>query len=373
MPAGIRNQLGAIRRSRGIGASDLARRVGVSRQTIHAIEGGSYMPNTEIALRLAKELEVPVEELFALDTAQPEPPRTLRSEILSATPVAEGQAVKVCQVGTHLVSIPVTASPYYLPEADGIVSRAGCASGKTELTRFSGSEPEQKRLVIAGCDPAIGLVSRMVEQLSGVELVSAAASSRLALNWLKQGKVHVAGSHLRDAKTGEFNLPFVRRELAGGEYTVITFAWWEEGFVTAPGNPENIRSATDLARRRVRFVNREPGSGSRGLLDRLLAEAGAPADCVAGYDRIAAGHLAAAYTVLSGEADCCLATRPAAQTFGLEFVPLQQERYDFVMRRSLLDTSAAGIFFDILQRATLRRKLEALAGYETSQTGSVVL
>ena len=347
--------------------------MGVSRQTIHAIEGGSYVPNTEVALRLARALEVPVEELFTLDAESVDPPEALHSEVLSATRVAKGQAVRVCHVGPHIVSIPVTASPYYLPEADGVISRTGRTQGKAELTLFSKDDAPQKKLVMAGCDPAIGLVSRMVERLSGVEIVSAAASSRLALEWLKQGKVHVAGSHLEDPETGEFNLPFVRRELPGNEFTVITFAQWEEGFVTAPGNPKGIRTACDLALRHVRFINREAGSGSRSLLDRLLKEAGIGAQRVAGYDRVAFGHLAAAYAVLAGDADCCLATRSAAQTFGLDFVPLRSERYDFVMRRSTLETPAAQTLLDILQRATLRRKLEVLAGYDTAQTGTVLV
>lgn len=118
-------------------------------------------------------------------------------------------------------------------------------------------------------------------------------------------------------------------------------------------------------------MNREKGSGSRGLLDRLLAEAGVPPRKVVGYDRVAYGHLAAAYAVLAGEADCCLATRSAAQAFGLDFVALRSERYDFVMRRQTLEMPAVQGFLDVLQRAALRRKLETLAGYDTAQTGSV--
>jgi putative molybdopterin biosynthesis protein len=120
------------------------------------------------------------------------------------------------------------------------------------------------------------------------------------------------------------------------------------------------------------FVNREPGSGSRALLDQLLKRAGLAAKAISGYHRIAYGHLAAAHLVLSGDADCCLATRSAAQTFQLDFLPLQSERYDFVLRRQTLELPATQAFFDVLARATLRRKLEVLAGYETSQTGTVM-
>jgi molybdate-binding protein len=212
----------------------------------------------------------------------------------------------------------------------------------------------------------------MVERLSGVEIVAAEASSRLALKWLKDGRIHIAGSHLKDPETGEFNLPIVRREFPDEDLAVVTFARWEEGFVTAPGNPKVIKQAADLARGDVRFINREPGSGSRALLDSLLAQAGIPHGKLAGYDRVARGHLAAAYAVHSNEADSCVATRAAAQAFGLDFLPLQSERYDFVMRRKTLDLPPVQSFLDVLQKAKLRRKLEVLAGYDTTQTGVVL-
>ncbi len=96
------------------------------------------------------------------------------------------------------------------------------------------------------------------------------------------------------------------------------------------------------------------------------------ANKIQGYERIAFGHLAAAYCILSQEADVCLATRSAAQTFGLDFIPLRSERYDLVMRKRSADLPAVKAFLDVLQRATLRRKLEVLAGYDTSQTGALV-
>lgn len=368
----VQSRLAEIRKSRGVGASDLARRVRVSRQTIYAIELGTYVPNTEVALNLARELEVTVDELFLLQDGLPKPPESLAAEVLSAEPSVKGQPVRVCQIGSRWVSVPVSASPYYMPEADGIIKRTGRTNGRADLVVFAKEETSQKRLLLAGCDPATGLLARMVEKISGVEIVSAAASSKLALTWLSEGKVHVAGSHLEDPKTGEFNLPYIRKQFPDEDFSVVTFARWEEGFVVAPGNPKHVRKVEDLARKAVRFVNREPGSGSRGLLDKLMERAGMDAEKVHGYDRIAHGHLAAAYCVVSRDADVCLATRSAAQTFGLDFVPLHSERYDLVMRKRTADLPAVKAFLDVLQRATLRRKLEVLAGYDTSQTGTHV-
>jgi molybdate-binding protein/DNA-binding XRE family transcriptional regulator len=346
--------------------------VQVSRQTIYAIEAGTYVPNTEVALNLARELEVTVDELFSLQSGTQTSPESLAAEVLSAEPAPKSQPVRICQIGSRWVSVPVSASPYYMPEADGIIQRTARKNGRADLIVFAKDEASQKRLLLAGCDPATSLLSRMVERISGVEIVSAAASSRLSLAWLKEGKVHIAGSHLEDPQTGEFNLPFIRREFPDEDFCVVTFARWEEGFVVGPRNPKGIRKVEDLARRNVTFVNREPGSGSRALLDKLLETAGMDAQKIQGYGRVAYGHLAAAYRVISQEADVCLATRSAAQTFGLDFIPLRSERYDLVMRKRTADLPAVKAFLDVLQRATLRRKLEVLAGYDTSQTGALV-
>jgi putative molybdopterin biosynthesis protein len=367
----VTNRLAEIRKSRGISASDLAGRVNVSRQTIYAIEAGTYVPNTEVALYLAQNLEVTVDELFTLEETAPKSPQFLAADVLSNSLPAEGQPVRICQIGSRWVSVPVSASPYYMPEADGVLKNPA-QRGRANVVVFSKEEASQKRLVLAGCDPAASLLADTVEKISGIEIVPAAASSRLALSWLKEGKVHIAGSHLEDPKTGEFNLPFIRKEFGGKDFSVITFARWDEGLVVASGNPKDVHKIEDLARRTVRFVNREPGSGSRALLDRLMQAAGIESNKVQGYSRVVHGHLAAAYCILSGEADVCLATGSAAQTFGLGFIPLHSERYDLVFRKRTTDLPAVQAFLDVLQRAALRRKLETLAGYDTSETGAFV-
>ncbi len=368
----VLNRLGLIRKRRGMATSYLARKAGVTRQAVHAIETGEYVPNTEIALRLARELDVSVDDLFSLPQGLEKSSESLRADFVSEAHPRRGQPVRICKVGSRWVCIPVSASPYYLPEADGIVESSNIRR-RADLVVFEKDEASQKRLVLAGCDPASSLLTSLVEKMSGVQVVSAAASSKLALAWLKQGKVHIAGSHLEDAKSGEFNLPFIQREFPDGDFRVVTFAHWEAGLVVASGNPKRLDAIEKLARKGIRIVNREPGSGSRSLLDKLLAKAGIDSTSVRGYDRIAQGHLAAAYAVASAEADCCLATRSAANAFGLDFIPLHNERYDLVMRRSTMALAATQAFLDVLQRSILRRKLETLAGYDTTQTGAVLV
>jgi putative molybdopterin biosynthesis protein len=367
----VQTNLATIRKARGVGAADLAKRVGITRQTIYAIEAGTYLPNTEVTLRLARELEVSVEELFSLPQERQEELSAATAEYLSQGKLTNGQAVRVCRVGAKWVSVPVDARPYHLPEADAVVTGLVSRSKKAKLRLFSEEETMRNKIILAGCDPATSLLARMVERLSGVEIIHAPASSQLALDWLKEGKVHIAGSHLQDPQSTEFNLPVIRRQFPNRDMAVITFARWEEGFVVASGNPKKIGGIEDLRRKNIKIINREPGSGSRALLDGLLSSANMPAKAVDGYNEIAFGHLSAAHAVLTEQADCCIATRAAAQTFGLDFVPLRSEQYDFVLHRETLRLSAVQAMFDALQRAALRRKLETLAGYDTSQTGVI--
>src|SRR3954447_3443732 len=108
----VRKRLEEMRKSRGIAASELARRSDVSRQTIYAIEAGTYVPNTEVALNLAHELEVTVDELFLLQEVSQKAPESLAAELLTAAPPAKGQPVRICQIGSRWVSVPVSSVPY---------------------------------------------------------------------------------------------------------------------------------------------------------------------------------------------------------------------------------------------------------------------
>lgn len=344
----------------------------MSRQTIYAIESGSYVPNTALALRLARELEATVEELFSLTEPAPAAEAKLRATLLSSPHQNMNRPVRLARVGSRWVAASVEKVPSYLPDADGMITHSARGSSQVVVKLVGAPESSSARLLLAGCDPALGLLARMAEKLAGVEIVTVPASSQRALAWLKLGLVHIAGSHLKDPHSGEFNLPFLRRLMPQKDLVVLTFARWEEGFVVARGNPLGIRQAADLVRPRVRLVNREVGSGSRAALDSLLKKEGIPPRKVRGYDQIAAGHLDAALRVASGAADCCVTTPSAARAFDLDFIPLQVERFDLALRRELLALSAVQDLLDVLQRATLRGKLRSLAGYDASETGRIL-
>ena len=351
------NRLAELRRARGIPAVELAAQAGVTRQAIYAIESGTYMPNTVVTLRLAKALETPVEELFALDEEEAAVPASVPFEPLDAeAPLNPGEPIQICKVGRRNVGVAPALFPAYLPVADGIVADSAHAAIAGGLT----SAPAQNRLLVAGCDPALSLLAAHAAE-AGVELVLASANSERAVEWLRGGRIDIAGTHLNEP-------PARGRVLAS-----VTFAVWEEGFVVARGNPKGIRGAEDLLNPRLRFINREPGSASRRLFDDLLQRAGIASARVKAAPELAPGHLAAAWAVASGAADCCIAAASAARRFGLDFIPLAAERFEFLVHRHDLERKSVETLFDVLSRRRFRRQLETIAGYDVSRAGETSL
>jgi putative molybdopterin biosynthesis protein len=364
----VRNRLAEVREARGCSAADLAAQAGITRQAIYAIEAGTYVPNTAVALRLARILGTTVEDLFQLPGQRSESERTVDLDLLAEDEDArEGQPVQVAQVGARTVGVARSPVTWELPAGDALL----VGSGKRARVRLFHDAEWQNRVVVAGCDPGVSVLARHLEK-SGVELLLVPTNSSRALQLLKAGLVHVAGSHLRDERTGESNLAAVRKVFPHGGAAVVQFAVWEEGLVVARRNPKSIRGVEDLARRDLLFLNREPGSGSRALVDSSLRRLGIPHGRVRGYDSIARGHLAAAWQVRLGHADCCIATRAAARAAALDFIPLVSERYDLVIRKRHLNLPAVEAVVNTLGRAAFRRELECLGGYDISGSGKPV-
>ena len=281
----------------------------------------------------------------------------MKAELVGPGDSFAGSPVALCRVGRKLVAVPVSPAPQLLPPADGIL-----ADPDRPVVHPLSDDTHESRLLVAGCDPSISLLGQHLARAS-VGLVAASVNSSASVDLLRKGLVHIAGSHLAG---GPRNAP--------ADTAVIVFAGWEQGLILARGNPKRIRAVDDLARPEVRLANREPGSGSRQLLDGQLQAAGIKPASVAGYGEAPAlGHLAAAWRVYSGLADCCVATRCAARAFGLDFIPMNSERYDLVIRRESLQMGAVERFLNTLAEASFRRELEELCGYDTRETGKNVV
>jgi putative molybdopterin biosynthesis protein len=370
----IENRLAAVRERRGVSASALAKMVGVSRQAIYAIEGGTYVPNTALALRLARALTVGIEELFTLpDDSAGTSARSIKATLIPfADKLQPGQPIQLCRVDDRLIAVPAMPVGSYLPPSDAVITGCDAEADKIRVRLHQESSEFGNRLLLAGCDPAMDVLARYA-RIAGIELVLVHQNSLDSLRLLKIGLAHVAGTHLRDASTGESNIPAVTRLFARGSIAVISFATWQEGLITARGNPKHIQGVEDLARKDVVFVNREPGSGSRLLLDTYLGRLKLSAKRVRGYERLASGHIAAASQVKMGAADCCLATASAARVLGLNFVSLESARYDLVIRKRQLESPAIQTLLNTIALASFRRELSEAGGYDTAVAGERVI
>jgi molybdate-binding protein len=232
----------------------------------------------------------------------------------------------------------------------------------------------RRQVVVAGCDPAIQLVAeRLRQHREPASILGWPMGSTAAVQALKRGEVHVAGLHVMDPRSGEANLPFVRRHLGDQAVALVTFASWEAGLLVKARNPKTIRGPGDLARKDVRLVNREEGSGARLLLDQRLKAEGIDAARVHGYGDVVASHLDVGRRVAEGAADAGVGVEAIARLLGLHFIPLQTERYDLVIPSAFL-TGHPGVarLLESLVSREVRAEIEALGGYSTRETGKVV-
>jgi molybdate-binding protein len=226
--------------------------------------------------------------------------------------------------------------------------------------------------VAVGCDPAAALLAdHLRERYPSFDLAWQGGGSTAALEAVARGEAHLAGCHLLDPVSGQYNLPFVR-ELFGERADLVTFAVWEQGFIVAAGNPAGIGGAGDLARPELRLVNREAGTGARALLDSQLATVGLSPREVAGYGRIVSSHLAVAEAIAAGLADVGIGVRAAAQALGLGFLPLAEERYDLVIPHVFFELAPVQALLETLYSPLFRLEVEALGGYDVRSMGTHV-
>ena len=376
----IESHVRVIRRAAGLTQDELARRCRISRQTLIAIEAGRTQPSVAIALRLASALGQQVEELFR--------PADMGSDVEAelAAPVPRARAgdpparVALAHIGDRWVAHPIGQDDPVGPAcaADGVL-----LAGARDAPGPRGSRPKRARveplrpaaqlgdnLFVVGCDPALGLLADRIRD-RGCRMIWLHAASHAALEMLARGHTHIAGAHLFDEGTGEFNVPFVRRMFAPADMHVVTMASWELGLVVQAALRKRVRGIADLLQPGVRFVHREPGAEARALVERLLRRAGAPADALARAP-VARGHLAVARTIATGGADAGVATRASAHAHGLAFVPLAEERFDLVIPRALLHDPRVMHLVDTLKGQPFRRELGCLRGYQTRQSGDDV-
>ncbi len=234
--------------------------------------------------------------------------------------------------------------------------------------------PLAEQIIVCGQDAVLDvLVRRLEKELPGTNCLRAYVGSTDGLLALYYGKASVATAHLWDSDTNEYNLPYIRRLLPGQKIVTINLVFRMQGCYVAAGNPLGINKWADLARPGIRFVNREPGSGTRVLLDEQLRKLGIDHTEISGYSHIETTHLAIASCVARGNADVGLGTETVArQVDGLDFIPLQKERYDLVMRKEDLEKPFGKALLTLLRSTSFRNEVSGMGRYDLSQMGKLI-
>ncbi len=288
--------------------------------------------------------------------------------------------VTVGQVGEQWIASPLSRGAGVitsLVRADGIVEIPagvqGIQAGEIVPVRLYRSRQELERTILAlgSHDLTLDLLAQFLS-LRGSRLSSGNLGSLGGLIALQRGEAHLAGSHLLDPETGEFNLPYIERYLPDVPVVVVRLVGREQGLILAPGNPKSINGLEDIARSDLAYVNRQRGAGTRILLDYQLEQLGIEPASVHGYQHEEYTHLAVAAAVASGRADCGLAIHAAAAALKLDFLPLYQERYDLIIPKEHHESARLMPLLQLLGDPEFQETVASLPGYSTDSMGEII-
>jgi molybdate-binding protein/DNA-binding XRE family transcriptional regulator len=402
-PDGARLRL--ARQARGLSQQQLAGVAGVTRQAVSAVESGHSDPSLRVALGLARALGMTIEELFG--------PGDLGDPVL-AQPVAAvsgpGSRVALATVGDKFVALPLhadMAARLGFGPAGGLVAgppptTAGMPPGGQEpwnLVPVRPIGPPRPTVVVAGCDPALPLLETPLALLDPpLAFAWWPCGSGEALRLAAAGLVHAAGVH----RVGPAGSPSpagspgpaespgpagspvpagspgpartsgrpadteAAADIPGGA-EVVGFASWREGLVVRPGT--QVRGLDDVARQGLRLVNREPGAQARTLLDRERLRLRLDPAELPGYDSRAAGHLQVAAAIAGGLADAGVSSEPAALAYGLDFIPLAEERFDLLLPAKHAASREVQGLLKVLTSPWLLAQIASLPGYDAERCG----
>jgi molybdate-binding protein/DNA-binding XRE family transcriptional regulator len=367
-PGGTRLRL--ARQARGLSQQQLAGVAGVTRQAVSAVESGHSDPSLRVALGLARALGMTVEELFG--PGEPGDPVLARP----VAPVsAPGSRVALATVGDTFVALPLDAdlaARLGFGAAGGLTVRGGGTLGAQGVQGTSGGSgfqvavrpigPPRPTVVVAGCDPALPLLETPLALLDPpLAFAWWPCGSAEALRLAAAGLVHAAGVHRVGPGEGDDT-----SGIPGGA-EVVGFASWREGLVVRPGT--EVRGLDDVARQGLRLVNREPGAQARTLLDRERLRLGLEPPRLTGYDSLAAGHLQVAAAIVGGLADAGVSSEPAALAYGLDFIPLAEERFDLLLPAKYAASREVQGLLKVLTSPWLLAQLASLPGYDAARCG----
>jgi putative molybdopterin biosynthesis protein len=307
---------------------------------------------------------------------------TSARRLVSVPGMDEFVRVKVGKVNGRYVASPLARGAgaiMSLVRADGYIEIPGSSQGILESSEVvvdllrDVEEIDNAIVAIGSHDLALDLLgSLLAGEYPGVNLSSTHVGSMGGIMAMRRGEAHIAGVHLLDEETGEYNVPYVKRYLDSKDYALLNLVYREQGLIVAPGNPKDIQGISDLAKPDISFVNRQRGAGTRILLDLERRKLGIAEDEISGYEHEEYTHMGVAASVANSVADVGLGIRSAARALGLDFVPVAWERYDLLMTKEFLHSSSMDKLLSIILSPQFKSQVSALGGYDVSRSGEVM-
>jgi molybdenum cofactor synthesis domain-containing protein len=323
--------------------------------------------------------------LHSLQGYNPYEPETIivrpTRDIPSKLGIEEFLRVNIGKVGEKYVATPLAraaGSITTLTRAEGIMRIPALSEGVTQDEEIVAELLVSKKdllntvVIIGSHDITIDILADEIRlKAQDIRISSGNVGSLGGLIALRKGTCHLAGSHLLDTETGQYNISYIKRYLKGVKVSVFHLVLRDQGLIVAKGNPEGIKGLEDLTRDGIKFVNRQPGSGTRVLFDYKINQLGIKSDSIAGYDHDEFTHMAVAVDVLSGAADCGMGIYAAAKALDLDFVPMVREQYDLVIPSALLNQAGIQAVLETISSRHFRERVTSLGGYDPSKSGQL--
>ncbi len=308
---------------------------------------------------------------------------TMSRPLHSSMGVDQYVRVTLGKVGEKLMATPSgkgAGAVMSLVRADGLLTipagDEGVGAGEKvciELLR-SKSEIDSTLVVIGSHDNILDLLANQLHrQRPIIRLSSAHVGSMGGIMAIRRGEAHLAGCHLLDEETGEYNISFIKRFIGDTPLRLINLCYREQGFIVQPGNPHEISSFEDIATGSYTFINRQNGAGTRLLTDKILRESQIDPKTIQGYEHEEYTHMSVAAAVASGSVDTGLGIRAAAAALHLDFIPVAEERYDLIIPESFMEDEKVRQVLDLIQtNKPFHDKILSLGGYNLRDCGKVM-
>jgi putative molybdopterin biosynthesis protein len=290
--------------------------------------------------------------------------------------------VTLGRVEQRLVAVPLRRGAGVITtmvQADGLMRIPSLSEGinagdQVDIELLRPVEEVERAILCTGShDLSIDVLGDQLKRnLPGVKIAATNVGSLGGLLSLQRRETHIAGSHLLDPATGAYNIPDIKRSIPQTPIVLVHLVRRQQGLIVRSGNPKRMEQLTDLPRSDVMFVNRQPGSGTRVLLDYELQRLHVDAGTIRGYDREEFTHMAVAVAIASELADVGLGVKSAALALGLDFIPIGEEQYDLVILRSFFESDKGEKLLEVIRSADFKTTVEALGGYDAGTAGEVV-